>query len=299
MKNKEFETLPWNGFAGAISLTFDDGDPSQLQIAIPEMVKRNIRGTFYLIANRLKDVELWKEAFKTGQELGNHTLDHKHAVSLNDQQAFEQVFNSKKMLEDTFGVPAITFAYPFTEITPALRKAAEHHHFLSRGGYGPVYFQPNEQPDWAYLASQVIYSHTSSGILKGWTDENIREHTWSLPQFHAFQGGTGGWQPLPPATFLDFLDDLVARKADIWTAPIGEIGAYWMAQNIVETAHSKKEKTDIVYRWKKPALLPSGTRLKAYCPKNKIHQNGKILDRDENGHYLIDFDAEEMTISSI
>ncbi len=297
MKYPDFEILPWNGFKAAISLTFDDGDPTQLQVAIPEMNKRNIRGTFYLISNRLTEINRWKEAVQAGQEIGNHSLDHKHAIDLSAQEAAEQVTKSKRILENMFQAPIPTFAYPFTEITPALRKNAEEDHFLSRGGYGPVYFRPHERPDWAYLASQVIYAHTSSGILKGWTDENIRERTWSIPQFHAFQGGTRGWQPYPPTAFIDFLDDLSDRRKEIWVAPIGEVGAYWMAQGILEKAGFHDEQTRTIYRWKKPILLPQNVRLKTICKKGQLYQAGKKLTPNNAGQYEVSFDAEELTFT--
>ena len=38
----------WAPYAGAVSLTFDDGRPSQLRKAIPTMERHGIRGTFYL-----------------------------------------------------------------------------------------------------------------------------------------------------------------------------------------------------------------------------------------------------------
>jgi len=52
----EGETLkiaPWNGYKGAVSFTFDDGDPSHQSVAIPELDKRKIHGTFFLIVKSM------------------------------------------------------------------------------------------------------------------------------------------------------------------------------------------------------------------------------------------------------
>ena len=46
----------WAPYAGAVSLTFDDGRQSQLQKAIPAMNRRGLRGSFYLSVRKN-----WKE----------------------------------------------------------------------------------------------------------------------------------------------------------------------------------------------------------------------------------------------
>ena len=43
------ESLPWpDGCWGAVSLTFDDGHPSQLKKAVPILENVGLQGTFYL-----------------------------------------------------------------------------------------------------------------------------------------------------------------------------------------------------------------------------------------------------------
>src|SRR5258708_1986270 len=81
-KDVPFEVVPWNGYKAAISLTYDDADPIHLDVAIPEMNKRKLRGTFYLITGKLSRVEEWKAAQASGQEMGNHTVTHRHTSEL-------------------------------------------------------------------------------------------------------------------------------------------------------------------------------------------------------------------------
>ncbi|MCX8092533.1 MAG: polysaccharide deacetylase family protein, partial [Candidatus Goldbacteria bacterium] len=65
-KEQLFKVLPWNGYKAAVSLTFDDGDPIHLDIVIPEMKKRNMRGTFFLMAGKLTRPDDWKKAAAEG-----------------------------------------------------------------------------------------------------------------------------------------------------------------------------------------------------------------------------------------
>ncbi|MBV1687732.1 polysaccharide deacetylase family protein [Novosphingobium sp. G106] len=77
-------TLAPPGFAGAssfrggvVSLTYDDGLDSQLDIAWPALDSRGLHGTFYVtlenIAERAAD---WQELAAKGHELANHTASH-------------------------------------------------------------------------------------------------------------------------------------------------------------------------------------------------------------------------------
>ncbi len=62
---------------GAVSLTYDDGLPSHLDVAAPALERRGLRGTFYVtwdnIVDRLGD---WEKLPARGHELGAHTMYH-------------------------------------------------------------------------------------------------------------------------------------------------------------------------------------------------------------------------------
>jgi len=62
-----------------VSLTFDDALPVHLDVAVPELDRAGLRGTFYVnagadtVSARRKE---WRAAAASGHELGNHTLFH-------------------------------------------------------------------------------------------------------------------------------------------------------------------------------------------------------------------------------
>lgn len=72
--------VPWpEGCRAAVSLTFDDGAPSQLAEAIPRLDDAGLAGTFYLNPGRghwHKDAQRWRQVGLDGHELGNHTTRH-------------------------------------------------------------------------------------------------------------------------------------------------------------------------------------------------------------------------------
>ncbi|WP_240503709.1 MULTISPECIES: polysaccharide deacetylase family protein [Pseudoalteromonas] len=66
-----------NGASNAVSITFDDGRHSQLDIGVPILNKHGIQATFYVsrdnVVARLPD---WQKVVANGHEIGNHTTSH-------------------------------------------------------------------------------------------------------------------------------------------------------------------------------------------------------------------------------
>ncbi len=67
------------GVAGAVSLSFDDGSQSQLDIALPILEEYGLLGTFYINPSGedwLERLAPWRDASQRGHEIGNHTVEH-------------------------------------------------------------------------------------------------------------------------------------------------------------------------------------------------------------------------------
>ena len=65
------------GKRAAISLSFDDARPSQVDAGVPLLNRYGVHATFYLSPSNLGErVEAWKKAGAAGHEMGNHALTH-------------------------------------------------------------------------------------------------------------------------------------------------------------------------------------------------------------------------------
>ncbi|HXY04834.1 MAG TPA: polysaccharide deacetylase family protein, partial [Terriglobales bacterium] len=53
------KVLPWDNHVAAVSLTFDDARPVQLDVAVPELNKRNLHATFFVIVSKLTRLDDW------------------------------------------------------------------------------------------------------------------------------------------------------------------------------------------------------------------------------------------------
>jgi len=124
--------LPEKSFA----ITFDDGYADNLLQALPLLKKYHYKATLYLVVDRLgrdwstqrkahhDEGELMREAKLSDAqvqemldsgciELGSHSMTHANFSRLDTQAASKELNESKKALEEHFGVSVQSFAYPF------------------------------------------------------------------------------------------------------------------------------------------------------------------------------------------
>ncbi len=120
------QSLPYwpEGKRAAISLSFDDARPSQVDVGVPLLHRYGVKATFYVTPSRLKQrLTDWKRAVAEGHEIGNHTLTHPCTGNFgwsrnNALEAFDlkqmkrEVSDANRTIHDLLGVTPSTFAYP-------------------------------------------------------------------------------------------------------------------------------------------------------------------------------------------
>ncbi len=121
-----------------IALTFDDGFANVLRHGLPPLARHGFRAIEYLVADRLGGFNEWeaqegevrealmdaaqvKDWLAAGHDIGSHTLTHPHLTRVSPSRAREEIFTSKKKLEDTFGVPVRHFCHPYGDWNAAVR----------------------------------------------------------------------------------------------------------------------------------------------------------------------------------
>jgi peptidoglycan/xylan/chitin deacetylase (PgdA/CDA1 family) len=119
-------------------ITFDDGYRNVLENAVEILARHRFRAIQFIVADLigtrnewdvvhgdvpepLMDAEQIRAWLKAGHEIGSHSLTHRNLAKLSAADAREQIFASKKKLEDLFGAPIRHFCYPHGKWTPAVR----------------------------------------------------------------------------------------------------------------------------------------------------------------------------------
>lgn len=106
--------------AKPVILTFDDGYADFYTTAYPELVKRNMRATVYMISGKVDDSEnrylkssQLNEMARSGLiTVGSHTISHINFKTASPANATQEAVQSKKDLEKITGKPVIHFSYP-------------------------------------------------------------------------------------------------------------------------------------------------------------------------------------------
>jgi peptidoglycan/xylan/chitin deacetylase (PgdA/CDA1 family) len=94
-----------------IVLSFDDGHPSHVQIALPVLRRLGWPGVLNLRIGNLSPANV-RLLIGAGWEIDSHTFNHPDLTSVGPHQLEREVAGSRRWLRKVLGVPANFFCYP-------------------------------------------------------------------------------------------------------------------------------------------------------------------------------------------
>jgi peptidoglycan/xylan/chitin deacetylase (PgdA/CDA1 family) len=136
-----------------VALSFDDGNSSDLEVALPELRARGLSATFFVVAGRVglpgflgaDDV---RALLEEGMRIGNHGMLHRPWRSLEDAELQQELSSARCELQDIIRRPVTEAAIPFgsydRRVLGALRRNGYEHVYSSDGGPAVTgsWFQP-------------------------------------------------------------------------------------------------------------------------------------------------------------
>jgi len=230
--------MDWNGQRAAVSLTFDDGLPVQIEHAIPELDARDIKGTFFVIQNSMYDTEFrrdtWLAAIANGHEIGSHSVNHRKPSEISVEESRRDVIDSKRFLQDKLGTDIVSYAYPYTHVTDANLAAARKTYLQARGGRAARADRYIVQGDGVNMHNTPCL-HVGPGALHevpGWIETALERGAWLTLMFHGIGPDESNWDNISTPDFIHILDMLnVARQRGLWVAPYGVVAKSLRFQN--------------------------------------------------------------------
>jgi peptidoglycan/xylan/chitin deacetylase (PgdA/CDA1 family) len=121
------------------AVTFDDGFHSVVENAVPELRKRGIPCTVFIISDFLGRVPSWAEEYSDGGEperfvtledlvklpsdlvvVGSHTVTHPKLTAMTAEVAKRELVDSRRQLEQWLGREVKLFAFPFGDFNQSL-----------------------------------------------------------------------------------------------------------------------------------------------------------------------------------
>jgi peptidoglycan/xylan/chitin deacetylase (PgdA/CDA1 family) len=101
-----------------VRITFDDGNASDLEIALDGLRQRGLSASFFVLAGRLGsrgslDADGLRQLVRGGMTVGTHGMDHRRwpGLSLHDRE--RELVEARATIADVVGMPVNEAAVPF------------------------------------------------------------------------------------------------------------------------------------------------------------------------------------------
>jgi peptidoglycan/xylan/chitin deacetylase (PgdA/CDA1 family) len=117
-----------------VRLTFDDGNASDVDFALPALVERGLTATFFVVAGRLGMPGYLDEAgvsalAAAGMGIGSHGMRHRPWRRLDEPTLYEELAEAKQRLEAILERPVTQAACPFGAYDRATLRGLRRHGF--------------------------------------------------------------------------------------------------------------------------------------------------------------------------
>ncbi len=295
--------LDWAGFESAVSYTFDDGQPSQLD-HYDELQRTGIKSTFYISSN--VDFsgyeEGWRQVAEDGHEIGNHTVSHPHSDLTGSsfgeplESTAAEIKQCTEYIMETFNQRDVwTMAAPFGD-TGWIEPAKQADVFLNRGvGGGTI--APNDATNPFDLPCYTASDGDTAEIFNDLVDSIHSDGEWLIYLFHSITPTNDRWYA--PVNISEIIKNINYVKSvnNVWIDTITTIGAYWLGQKIFNSITPTTVGNDKVWTWSLPDGFPRGQYLRVRTDGGTLRQGGDVLEWDPHGYYEVSLDEGCLTLS--
>jgi peptidoglycan/xylan/chitin deacetylase (PgdA/CDA1 family) len=291
------KVLDWAGFNSALTYTFDDSLPSQIE-NYPQLHATGARMTFFLASSNGVN-PAWAQIGKDGNELGNHTAHHcranatdcawgAYAGSLEAEYDLCSAF-----LKEKYGASEVwTTATPYGD--KGYDEVAKTRFFLNRGVQGGQ-IAPNDLSDPYNLPIFGASAGDTADKFNAAIDSSHSSGKWLIFMFHSL-GGDGGYAPVDVKELLASVGH-AQSFGDVWIDSMVNVGAYWAGQKAIAQAKSTQSGKKTILTWTLPPHFPPGRSVRVTVSGGVLQQNGKVLPWNGAGYYEVALDAGELTIT--
>jgi peptidoglycan/xylan/chitin deacetylase (PgdA/CDA1 family) len=126
-----------------VRITFDDGNASDVEIALPRLLERGLTGEFYVLAGRLGEpgritIDGVRELVRAGMLVGSHGWAHRDWRRISSAQTTQEITDANRLLSELTGRIVSRVAIPFgsydRHVLRLLRDAGIARAYTSDGG---------------------------------------------------------------------------------------------------------------------------------------------------------------------
>jgi peptidoglycan/xylan/chitin deacetylase (PgdA/CDA1 family) len=312
------KVLDWAGFKSAVSYTFDDGQPSQIE-HYAELEATGVRLTFFVNSSSATwesgFVSTFSRAARDGHELGNHTAHHCHAdpdgtlhgtdrkAACPGTSAAAELDDCTAFIKSTLGVPQVwTAASPFGDA--GFASAIGERFFLGRSATGGT-VAPNDDTDPLALPMWGPAENDGVAEFNAVVDAARTDGQWVIMLLHSIAPTTSPWFATVDIAAVTGSITHAKSLGDVWIDSMANVGAYWRGQKLLASATpttttsrtGQTQTSNQTWTWTLPAHFPPGRLLRVKVDGGTLSQRGQPLRWDCHGYYEVALDAGALTLS--
>lgn len=155
-----------------VHLTFDDGNASDVEIALPRLLERGLTAEFFILAGRLGEPgrlsrDQVAELLDAGMVIGSHGWAHRDWRRIDSEHALKEIYDAPRVLSELTGRPVSRVAIPFgsydRRVLTRLRRAGMTRIYTSDGGRA----RPNAWLQRRTSLHQDIDANWTADVLDG------------------------------------------------------------------------------------------------------------------------------------
>jgi peptidoglycan/xylan/chitin deacetylase (PgdA/CDA1 family) len=126
-----------------VSLTFDDGNASDFTRVLPELCRRDLTATFFVVAESVGKADMvtpdhLRMLADAGMDVGSHGLRHTDWRAVSSSMLMEELADARDTIQRLTGTPVTKAACPYgsydRRVLRILREAHYEHIFTADGG---------------------------------------------------------------------------------------------------------------------------------------------------------------------
>ena len=231
------------GKRGAVSLSFDDARPSQVDRGMAVLDSAGAKATFYVSVRAVQQRRAaWQAAVAAGHEIGNHTMSHPcsgnfpfardrplEAYTLEQMEA--ELTDANQAVRDLLGITPVTFAYPcgqtFVGRGPAVRSyvpLVARHFSVGRAAFN----ETHNAPGFCDLAQLFSRDADGKGFeeLRAMVDAAAAEGGWLILMGHDVGEGLGRRQVTHDESLARLCEHCLDPASGIWLDTVAAVGEH-------------------------------------------------------------------------
>jgi peptidoglycan/xylan/chitin deacetylase (PgdA/CDA1 family) len=299
------KVLDWAGFKSAVTYTFDDAQPSQLE-HYAELQSTGVRHTFFITSSSNGASSnfdaTFTQAVKDGHEMGNHTVHHCHIDLTGCSNTASAPASVDAELDDCnsyiaghFGQATVwTAASPFGDSgwdAPDMSRF-----FLNRGVSSGsiaagVAIDPFNLPCHAAVEGETVDNFNLV------IDDVDARGKWVIFLVHTLGPTSQNWYAQIDISVITGSVAHAKMLGDVWIDSMMNVGAYWRGQNLVKAVTPTIDGGNQTWTWTLPPHFPMHRNLRITVDGGTPMQNGTPVAWDPHGYYEISLDAGSLTLA--